>query len=415
MKKLVVSSKCDGCGICTVQCPDYLRENDEGNAEVIEGKFVQEKDITAIQRLIARCPQKALYLEGGGHTQKKGVEGLKEIIAWLETEKEKIHVEEVPTLRFNVKEYQISAPSSNKEYDYDYSSEFEARLAAENEFERLCYSESAYKPMLKKIFIEYRVSKLKPYYLCADVPESAYYRYNESARKLLADAYGEVQSVMDGKAVLPEKWNTVCIYPVETSYYIEELKEFGDSDEYLIKSVMDDFNSRGEYTKLRYYIDLMDFEEREEYLGEGFFGSKYKKKYCFHGFYHAAREFVDDLKHSCNMTSGFEDMLTEAAQHVMQDFEKALKLAMEERIIALKELCEKVNAPKSDDELSGYAKHLERIFGPSRSNLYWDFDMHARSMESDFIGVKMSDTREPEKPVKHSYEDSSVHTVRVGF
>ena len=415
MKKLVVISKCDGCGICTVQCPDYLRENDEGNAEVIEGKFVQEKDVTAIQRLITRCPRGAIYLDGAGHTQKKGIEGLKEIITWLETEKDKIHVEKVPTLHFNAKEYQISVPSSNKEYDYDYSSEFEARVAAENEFERLCYSEAAYKPVLKKIFIEYKVSKLKPYYLCADIPESAYYRYNESMRKLLADAYGEIQSVMDGKVALPEKWNTVCIYPVETSYYIKELKEFGDSDVYLMQSVIDNFNSRGEYTKLRYYIDLMDFDERGEYRGKGLFGSKYKKKYRFRGFYHAAREFVDDLKHSCDMVSGFEDMVTEAAQHIMQDFEKALKLAMEERILTLKELCEKVNAPKPDDDFNGYAKHLERILGPSRSNLYMNFDRNAESMEGDFIGVRMSDTREPEKLTKHSQENPNVHTIRVGF
>lgn len=415
MKKLVVGSKCDGCGICTIQCPDYLRENDEGTAEAIEGKFVQEKNLAAIQKLIARCPQGALYLEGGGHTQKKGVEGLKDIIAWLEEEKDKIKVEPVPEFKFDAKDYPVEIPSSNKEYDYNYSSEFEARLAAENEFERLCYSEKAYKTMLTKIFVEYRVSKLKPYYLCMDVKESAYYRYNEAVRKLLAEAYGEVQAVMGGKAKLPEKWNMVCIYPAESNYWLKELKEFGDSDKYPIGSVMDNFNSRGEYTKLKFYIDQMDFDDREEYVGKGLFGDKYKTKYRFRGFSHAAREFVDDLKFSCNMVSdGFENMLTESAQHLMNDLEKVLKLAMEERILALKELC-KNNADAKEDDFSGYAKHLEGIFGPSRSSLYRDFDRRAESMESDFIGVKMSDTREPEKPSHSGTQDSGTQTISCGF
>lgn len=416
MKKLVVGSECDGCGICTIQRPDYLRENDEGNAEAIEGKFVQEKDLAAIQKLIARCPQGALHLEGGGHTQKKGVEGLKDIIAWLEEEKDKIKVEPVPRFKFDAKDYPVEIPSSNKEYDYNYSSEFEVRLAAENEFERLCYSERAYKTMLTKIFVEYRVTKLKPYYLCMDVKESAYYRYNEAVRKLLAEAYSEVQLLMDGNAKLPEKWNNICVYPTGTDFWIKNLKDFSEGDVYPIGSVIDNFESRGEYTSLKFYLDRMDFEYTEKYVGEGLFGkSKYKKKYAFFGFYNAAKEFVDDLKFSCNMVSyGFEEELQESAQHVMDDFEKALKLAMEERILALKELCQN-NADAKEDDFSGYAKLWEGILGPSRSSLYRDFDRRAEFMESDFIGVRMSDTREPEKPSNSGTQDSGTQTIYCGF
>ena len=114
------------------------------------------------------------------------------------------------------------------------------------------------------------------------------------------------------------------------------------------------------------------------------------------------------------VSDGFEKSFTDIAQTLMDDFEKALKLAMEERIIALKELCQNNDDAKEDD-FSGYAKHLEKIFGPSRSSLYSDFDRRASFLEDEFIGVKMSDTREPEKPRKPETWDPSIQTISCGF
>lgn len=47
MKQIQVSSKCSGCGLCIVNSP-YLRENDEGYAQPVPGKAINESDIIAI-------------------------------------------------------------------------------------------------------------------------------------------------------------------------------------------------------------------------------------------------------------------------------------------------------------------------------------------------------------------------------
>ena len=115
----------------------------------------------------------------------------------LDRELKAIEVSEVESskLDFNVDDFDIPIPRGSIEYRR-YSSKSAAKSAARDEFRRLCYSETAYRPVLKKIFVEYKVKRLRPYYTCTDTADSIYYGYNQQVRKLLADARAEILSLI---------------------------------------------------------------------------------------------------------------------------------------------------------------------------------------------------------------------------
>lgn len=338
MKKIEVNSKCNGCGLCIMNCV-YLEEDDEGNARPVAGMMVKNDDLKAVEKVIAECPEHALQIVETG-TKKSGIEGVKEVIDDLEKNLKKIEIDKNPNIpTINVKEFELSAPSSDKAYKKVYTSESSAKSAARDEFRRLCYSENAYKPMLKKVFVEYKVRTLKPYYDCEDEPDSAYYKYNNIVRKYLADAYAEICNLM-GEGVVPIEWKNFSCYLIGNEWEIKELEKFEESisDD----TIMDVFKEKMIHNSLEDYVSHMDFDYDEVYAGKGLFGNtKYKEKWWFGGFYDAACEFIDDLKWSIDYNY---DVISERA-------ERSVKCALdkfEERI--QKEIANKI------EELRRYVK-----------------------------------------------------------
>ena len=175
MKQLRVNNKCSGCGLCVMNCT-YLRENEDGNAEVIPGKAIAEQDIKTIQKIVQDCPEGALEIISTGSTAGTGIAGAQAVVRKLDRELKAIEVSEVESskLDFNVDDFDIPIPRGSIEYRR-YSSKSAAKSAAREEFRRLCYSETAYRPVLKKIFVEYKVKRLRPYYTCTDTADSIYY------------------------------------------------------------------------------------------------------------------------------------------------------------------------------------------------------------------------------------------------
>lgn len=339
MKQIKVSEKCSGCGLCTVNC-SYLQENTDGNAVPFEGKAIKKEDLERVKLIINDCPEKALSIVETSNTNKSGKEGLKDLIEILKKKVNDFKVKKVSIddVRLNCNDYNIHVPCSTKQYDRDYSSESQAKSAARDEFRRLCYSESAYRPIIKKMFVEYKINVLKPYYTCEDVEGSVYFSYNKGIRKLLADIYAEVQEVCGGKILLPESWKNFEVYFNEEDISIYALKKFDERS--TSSGIISDLRDSGKYTSLDWYIDKMDFDYDEEYEGEGLFGrSKYKKKWYFSGFDTEAKEYIDDLKSSIDsMASDISEGAANSVNYALEEFEEKTKEKLNEKIAELEQV-----------------------------------------------------------------------------
>lgn len=342
MKQIIVNDKCNGCGLCIVNSP-YLQENTEGNAEPVAGMAILEKDIDSVMKIIAECPVSALELVETGTTDKTGAAGIADIISTLKNQCENFTVKKVSNsdVKLRAKDYYFPVPSSSKEYSRDYSSESSARSAARDEFNRLCYSETAYRPMLKKVFVEYKVNVLKPYYTCTDTEDSVYYTYNQQIRKLLADAYAEINYLLYGKNQLPDNWKDFSVYLKDNDWDIERLKMFDErSTSSGIVSALNDISDTG----LNDYVDRMDFDYDEQYIGEGLFGrSKYKDVWYFSGFYNAAKDFINDLTWAIDhMSTDIEEEVIIDINNALDNFEKKAKEELHAKISELEEFAKLV-------------------------------------------------------------------------
>ena len=334
MKILEVNEECNGCGLCIMNC-DYLQENIDGNAEFVAGRYISEKDLEGVKKVIEECPQGAIILKEESSTGKRGAEGAKEVIENFKKQVESIKIVRQSDLKFNVENYYIYTPRSSKDYRSDYSSESQARSVARDEFNRLCYSESAYRPMLKKIFVEYKVNVLKPYYDCHDSEGNVYYEYNKQVRELLARTYAELNSLLGDK--IPESWKNFSVYFSDNDWEVKILAEF---DERSTQSgIISEMKSRS-YTSLDDYLDEMDFDYYEAYAGEGLFGrTKHKKKWSFKGFHKAAESFIKDLKWSIDyQSSEIQEGAISLVDDALNSFDKKLKDELKKKIAEVEKL-----------------------------------------------------------------------------
>lgn len=340
-----VTDNCNGCGLCIVNGSSYLRENDEGNAEPIEGKFIGEDDETVVNQIVEECPQHALYIAEILSTNKTGQEGIADIVSCFKEKISNFKVKRVAEsdVRLDINDYTIPAPDSDKTYRRDYNSENQARSAARDEFRNLCYSEKAYRPMIKKVFVDYKVKVLKPYYTCEDKEGNVYYSYNQEIRRMLANVYSEICNVSEHKCELPESWKNFSVYLFENDRRILTLKNFDDNS--TCSGIIADFKERGEYTSLDWYVNNdMSYDCDEMYEGETIFGNpKYKKKWYFYDFWKAVEDFVKDLRLSINsMSSDIENLASINVNSALEDFEETVKKVLQQKFEELEKYVDSI-------------------------------------------------------------------------
>lgn len=332
MKQINVSKECNGCGLCVMNC-SYLKENDEGNAEFIKGMTISENDIKNVEQVISDCPKKALSIVNVSGTSKSGVAGVREVLDKLKKSVDDFKITKIDNseVKLDVKKYRLTIPYSSREGRREYSSESSAKSAARDEFSRLCYSESAYRPMIKQVFVEYKVNVLKPYYTCEDNETSVYYQYNVQMRDLLSNAYAEIKSLLGNAMCVDEDWMSFSVYPKKEDWEIEVLSRFDErSTSSGIISSLKDLN----YTSLNDYVSYMDFDSSEEYAGEGLFGkTRFKTVWYFTGFRDAAKSYIDDLTWAIqHMSSDIEEGAVENINSIMESLEKSIKEEMKRKI-----------------------------------------------------------------------------------
>nr|MBP3598323.1 hypothetical protein [Eubacterium sp.] len=341
MKQIKVNDKCTGCGLCTVEST-YLKENAEGDAEAIPGVSIKESDMKMVQKIVAGCPENALEIVETGNAVSKGKAGVREIIEALKQQCDSFRVTKVcnSDIKLKAEDYYISTPYSVKDYVQKYSSENAAKSAAREEFNRLCYSESAYRPILKKIFVEYKLNILKPYYTSTNEENSFFYPYNQKMKEVLANTYAELLDVLGEECKLPQSWKDFSISVQES-----EVAE-------LTVSVLKNFEERSTNSGIIHelknisgindYLSDIDVDYDEEYIGEGRFGkSKYKKVWYFTGFNTAAKSYIDDLKWAINyMSSDIEEGAVKLVNCIIEQYESEVKAKLNQKIAEL-EQCDK--------------------------------------------------------------------------
>lgn len=332
MKELRVSEKCNGCGICILNC-NYLTENDDGNAVAIEGKAIAPSDLQTVEQVVNECPEGALSIVDISNTNKTGKAGLKDLLNKLKAEKNSFDVETVRSrdLKFEPEKCYIPVPHSRLERWTKYSSESKARAAAKSEFYNLCYSPSAYRPMLKKMFSEYKVNVLRPYYTCENSDNSIFYKYNKQLETILKRVYAEACSINGGSINLPSDWCDFSVFPKKSGLYLKQLLDFEERSE--CSGIMKEFETSGE--KIDWYLDCIYVDSDSTYEGESWLGfSKYSYEYYFTDFDDAASYFIDHLKTSAdyaadNIEEGAADtvngILQEYKMLAMNEFERKIK------------------------------------------------------------------------------------------
>lgn len=341
MREIIVSEKCMGCGQC-IMGTDYLQETADGTAEFVKGKDIPDDAVAQIQKIIEECPVNALSFKESSATSQKGVTAIKEIITKLEKDLEQVNIPRITesNIPFNPKDYYIPTPFSRHENDARYKSESQARSEARSEFEKLLYSESAFRPMIKKVFVEYKVNVLKPYYTYENSPKSYYYKFNEQYAQKLRVYYSDIMRATDHKAALSEEWKEFEIYPAKGTGRIEDEVDpvrFFDNRS-TSSGIMTQMRS-DQYTSLNYYVDSMDYDYIEEYAGEGLFGSKTKEKWYYSGFSSAASEFIKDLMDAMRYADpGIEGSGERVVNDTIGIYEYKVKDALRKRISDLKKL-----------------------------------------------------------------------------
>lgn len=338
MKKLCVSEKCNGCGQCVMET-DLLTEDSKGNAVAVDGKFIDELKLSDIKRIVSECPVGALFINEVSSTSKKGKAGLNELLAKLESKYGKYSILSVPSseFKFNPKDYYIPVPHSPNEYRRNYNSRSSARSAASSDFSKMLYSESAYRPILKKIFVEYKMKVLSPYMTCTESKESYYYTINSKIEKELKDIYAEACSLCDGKFALPKEWADFKVYPSQKQYspiyFVEHFEDRSTSS-----GIIAEMKSSS-YTQLSYYVDQMDYDYDEIYVGRGVFGDKTKEMWYFSGFSEAAKEYIDDLMSAITGGDpGIEENAADAVREVLAEYNKNVQETLKTKIEQFKKI-----------------------------------------------------------------------------
>lgn len=328
MQKFQVDSKCIGCGSCFLET-NLLVEDSAGKAVPAAKGSISEAFLPKAKGIVAACPVKALSI-----VTTTAVD-LKTLPQLLEKKLKAVIIPEVKLqdIKMDAHKYSLSCPYPRGENQYVYSSESKAFRAAENEFDRICYSQ--YRRFILDIFVQYREDKLRYYYTFDE--NSFWHKLNSQYEKILIEIANEFEAVTEGKKKLPAGFTTFAEYPrgvanaEENDLYI--LKHFDEKS--TCSGVMQDFNE-SEYHTRHSYIDMYaDIDDMEVYTGESFWGdSKYEDRYCYSNVYKACEEYIKDLKDSINYVE-VEDHPYDCLRNAIQNYKERVAVLIKQKVAEL--------------------------------------------------------------------------------
>lgn len=339
MKKVNISSDCIGCGLCSLQS-NYILENDEGFAKPVTWKFIEETDQQIIIEMINQCPVNAIDIVEGGRSVHRELKGVYELIEFLKKHRDEYCVEKISKydVKIDGKKYYIPYPSSKLEYKYNYNSENNAHNAAKDEFTNLCSSTSATDVIVKKIFAEYKVITLKPYYTF-DNELSVYKKYNYEIETLLKEILCEATMLLNYELMTDIAWTEFDYYPNKYNDAITSLVEFDNmSTVWCSKSKL---VNNGYVREIDDYLCKMSIDCSTKLEGTDKKGNfQYSKSYCFSGFNLAAMKYVDDVRDSVIKEFGdFYENVASRINWALIEYESVVKRELDRKITQFEMAC----------------------------------------------------------------------------
>lgn len=321
--RIKVNEKCNCCGICSMQYPDYFFETDEGKAQA-NGEAVKVDD-SIVAEIEGLCPVHAIMMEKENKSTKQllaeKLDKLKECRIAYPTK------EDIP---FKKEEYSIPIPYAPGAYRYEYSNESSANRAARSEFNNKMYSQIDV--LILKVITEYRVKYIKPYYSKNAEDNSVYYVCNKKTEKTLANIARILEQDGLGSDI-PSDFCTVDCYPEKDITWKMLNKGELLSDE-MISSIRSEFNN-GSYSSLDSYEMYWDTDDMEVFAGTGFGGRvKYKTKYCYKSLNEAFQELAKDLMSACSYKGDcIVDRAFEMVEWLIGEYHKKLDQLLQEKIM----------------------------------------------------------------------------------
>lgn len=331
MKYIEVNKKlCEGCGLCIINC-SYLQEDDDGDAEAVKGRAVLEQDLPAVKKVIKECPVKALKLVDTNRGGKKDFDDIKKSLI-----KELKEIMELPYPRtseyqFKKEEYDIEWPDAAGERDYEYSSYEKAVQAGTREFDRIMYSKCEI--IMLRIFMEYKTTYLKKFY--SDEKGNYYEENNKKISDLLLRCAAEL-SEENGESDLPEDFAEFKVYPDRALRRECERNEVMGKD--IVSKIYENFRKES-YHKLSAYKDYIEVDQIEEYMGSGFFGDKFKTKWCYYRVYLAEKQLAEDIL--SELYFSFPDMVERDVERLIDHYNWDMKKELEHKIEIIQKIQKK--------------------------------------------------------------------------
>lgn len=327
MKKIKVSEECNACGLCTVT-EKYLQESSTGIAMPIPGKYIEDYDLTEVEDLVRNCPVGALTItEEFVKTSK--ADFISDAIAKLEAVCE-LDLPKRSDFPFIDREYSLSCSSPRGEYDYVYSSYDKAKRAAQNEFDRIAYSQI--KVLALNLATKYKSRCLAPYY---DIEsQNIYDDKNKTIEELLKEIAGGYYAVL-GKN-LPSDFTEFKVYPDnDSSSLMRGLRKNEYFSDNLASEITSSVKSDNSLSSYDCYFDI---DDTEKYEGQGMFGkSKYKTVYCYKNISKAVDELIKDIIRAARYVD-CDEYACDKAQSLVHQYNYKMKKEIQKKIDILKRL-----------------------------------------------------------------------------
>ena len=320
LKKVVVSEKCVACGICTLQT-NLLKENSDGKVSVVEPGIVSEENILLIEKVITKCPVKAISLVKFGLVNGKGKEGLKELLAFVKNKLYNYKVEfPLPKeYEFNKTEFQVHTAYGQGEYSYEYSSDDRAMRAGLREFDRVMYSQR--RAIIQQLLVEYKTKKLNKYSYYEDKNDNFYYSTNKKIENLLKEIIEEAKGLSNDISFPSgfEKFEVIPKFGISGDeinrelivYQLRHIEEL-----WFVQDIMNELES------LSWYDTYIDTDYMEDYRG--------RDVYCYKNINDVCNRFgehlINEFPYVLNGSDGVRKILEAPISNYIEQVNKEIKI-----------------------------------------------------------------------------------------
>ena len=318
---LKINKDCNQCGSCLGCGYDFLSAGSNGSIAVIPGTILKI-DSPEFKNLQEVCPTKAFEIV----TEVDSENALSELIKELKEHKG-IPIPTKEDIKFNKDDYYIPIPIASGEYKYDYASDSAAERAALREFERAMYSNVD--NIFLKVITEYRIKKIKPYYVATLEEGSVYAKNNQYVSELLKG----INNAIGNK--LPKDFSFVNVVPDKDVVGMWKMLNRGEL-------IAEDFISTAkqsfDYSSSSYDFKW-DTDYTEVYNGTDWRGNpKYTDKYCYKNVRNAFKELAKDILFCCGLAdSDIEERAIDKISYLVDLYNKELKELINKKLQQIKQ------------------------------------------------------------------------------